>query len=382
MPRKARRRAWGSITEASRGRKYVLRWVQNTEQGRKRKTKTFYGTYREACMELDRIHVERADDSPTMTIGAVYEKWYLPWLRRRVESGATKEGTLLRYTDCWNNVIRQRWQNVPVDSTPPLSIQKWLMTLSKGNANTAVVVLRKVMDFAVQYEVVGTNKFRNRYEMPTRTGTRKPEKTLGMAEAVEMLERVHGTEVEAPYILAMFGSARPGEACGPRASEVSIVEARGIRLAVVPIARRVGITGKDPYPDGDLKTPQSVRSIVIPEPFGTRLYSIAQERMAGGVEWLTACPDGQIMNLNDLRYRWRSISGGEVPPSNLRISWRTVAQYEWGLDYDTCEILMGHKLTGVTGQHYLKPSVEQLADKVAEAYTKSGFPGRIKMHLG
>lgn len=57
MTRKQRRRAWGSITEAKRGKKYILRWQENTSCGRKRKTKTVYGTYREACTELDRIHV-------------------------------------------------------------------------------------------------------------------------------------------------------------------------------------------------------------------------------------------------------------------------------------------------------------------------------------
>lgn len=49
MPRKARRRAWGSVTEAARGKKYVLRWVENTPQGRRRRSRTVYGTYREAC---------------------------------------------------------------------------------------------------------------------------------------------------------------------------------------------------------------------------------------------------------------------------------------------------------------------------------------------
>lgn len=49
MTRKQRRRAWGSITEAKRGKKYILRWQESTPCGRKRKTKTVYGTHREAC---------------------------------------------------------------------------------------------------------------------------------------------------------------------------------------------------------------------------------------------------------------------------------------------------------------------------------------------
>ena len=60
MPRKQkkRRRAWGSITEVDPGRRYVLRWVENTPQGRRRRSRTFRGTYREADLELSRLQVE------------------------------------------------------------------------------------------------------------------------------------------------------------------------------------------------------------------------------------------------------------------------------------------------------------------------------------
>lgn len=37
---------------------------------------------------------------------------------------------------------------------------------------------------------------------------------------------------------------------------------------------------------------------------------------------------------------------------------------------------MGHKLPGVTGQHYLRPSTEQLAEDFAAAYVKK------QAHLG
>ena len=55
------------------------------------------------------------------------------------------------------------------------------------------------------------------------------------------------------------------------------------------------------------------------------------------------------------------------PFANLRPSWRTLAQLEWRVDYDTLEILMGHVIPGTTGKHYLRPSVEQLADNMADA---------------
>lgn len=71
---------------------------------------------------------------------------------------------------------------------------------------------------------------------------------------------------------------------------------------------------------------------------------------------------------------WRKLGG--IPFASLRNSWRTFAQFEWGVGYDTLELLMGHKLPGVTGQHYLRPSTEQLAEDFAAAYVKK------QEHLG
>lgn len=85
MPRKARRRAWGSVTEAARGKKYVLRWVENTPQGRRRRSRTVYGTYREACSELAKIQATRCDERAMPTVGQLYEARYLPWLERKYE---------------------------------------------------------------------------------------------------------------------------------------------------------------------------------------------------------------------------------------------------------------------------------------------------------
>ena len=93
MTKKQRRRVWGSVTEMRRGKKYVLRWMQNTPQGRRRKTKTVYGTYREACAELDRIHVEHADDAPVPTIAKAYETWLVPKMAAQVEAGTLAPNT-------------------------------------------------------------------------------------------------------------------------------------------------------------------------------------------------------------------------------------------------------------------------------------------------
>ncbi len=377
MPRKRkrRRRAWGSITEAEPGRKYVIRWVENTPEGRRRRSHTFRGTYAEACLWLDRKHVECADagDRPVPTVGAAYEMWYRPWLDRRVAEGKAKAGTRRAYSSAWDHAVEPRWGKVPVDSVQPIDVQEWLLGLPSGTAVHAVAVLRRILDFAVQYELVGSNKMRLKYEMPTRKARSRVRDVYGIGQARVLFSALRGSDVEAPFILSCFGGARTGESIGVRCSEVGRAESHGIVLATVPIVRRMGGSGCLPLPDGDLKTPQSERTLVIPEPYGTRLIGIAEERAAGGFEWLADRGDGLPPNKGMLTRSWRrEVGDGAIPFSNLRNSWRTFAQYDWHIDPDTLEILMGHVIPTVTGRHYLRPGVGELVEAVASAVSRTG----------
>lgn len=371
MPRKRKRRSWGSITTVSKN-KHILRWPENTPEGRKRRSRTLRGTYMEAELELSKLRVLHADDKPVPTVGDVHDMWYRPWLDRRVRDGLTKENTRKAYDICWQNVVAPEWEFVPVDNIRPAKAQEWLLTLSVGNANHAIVILRKILDFAVQYELAKTNKFRLPYEMPVRKAAVRRTGTYDLAHAEAILERLHGTLVEAPYILSCFGSARTGESLGVKPEEVKLVESHGIKLAVVSLVRRMEKTGDLPLPDGDLKNSQSVRTTVIPEPYGVCYYKIAQQRIADGSGWMADRGDGLPLNANALTHAWESAAGADaIPFANLRNSWRTIAQYEWGIDYDTLEFLMGHALKDTTGKHYLKPTVANLVDAVARAMVQS-----------
>ena len=74
------------------------------------------------------------------------------------------------------------------------------------------------------------------------------------------------------------------------------------------------------------------------------------------------------MNRGQLAHAWAAESGNPVPFQNLRNSWRTFAQLEWGIGSDTLELLMGHKLPGTTGAHYMRPKGDTLARRFAEEF--------------
>lgn len=368
MPRKARRRAWGSVTEMTRGKKYVLRWVENTPSGRKRRSRTVYGTYREACNELAKIQATRCDQRAAPTVGQLYEARYLPWLERKYDG--SESGTPYSYKRSWAKHCAPRWKDVPIDKIKPLHVQEWLDGMAYGNAHNALIVMRRTLDFAVNLEQIPSNPFRREYEMPRKTPRRsKDVYTLEQAEA--MLARIEGMPYEAAYILAAFGGCRTGESLAVRVEDVREIEAGGVRFAAASIDKQAGAL------NGEIvrrtKNGQSVREAIVPEPYCDALFRVRDQRAADGFEWL--CMFGaKPMGKDAARRTW--IKLGDIPFANLRNSWRTFAQFEWGVGYDTLELLMGHKLPGVTGSHYLRPSTEQLAEDFAAAYVEK------RAHLG
>ncbi|MDO4590998.1 MAG: hypothetical protein Q4B35_06360 [Slackia sp.] len=367
MTKRARRRTWGSITTVERG-KHILRWVENTPEGRKRKSRTFYGTYKEADAELARIRVRVGDDAPVPTIGQAYTMWWLPWIERRVDDGHTARSTADGYIRSWHKICSAKWGHVPVDSIKPADVQRWLDGLTNGDARTAMPLMRKIMDFAVKFDVAESNKFRVDYEMPSRKVRTRDKDVYDLARADAMFAAMRGARMEAAFILACFGSCRTGESLAAAVSDLEIVESHGVNMALVSISKAMGETGTEPVLR--LKNEQSVRTVVVPGVYGERLAEIAAERKAVGSEWLADRGDGLPMNKSILTYEWRRVAVDRIPFANLRNSWRTFAQAEWGMDYDLLEVLMGHTLPGVTGRYYIRMNPRQLADQVGAAYAR------------
>ena len=83
---------------------------------------------------------------------------------------------------------------------------------------------------------------------------------------------------------------------------------------------------------------------------------------------ISAETDGMPLNGPMLKYYWNRFieeNGLEsVPFSNLRRSWRTYMDTDFHIPWNVLEVLMGHKIKGVTGSHYYKPTREQLLSEV------------------
>lgn len=307
MTKKQRRRVWGSVTEMRRGKKYVLRWMQNTPQGRRRKTKTVYGTYREACAELDRIHVEHADDAPVPTIAKAYETWLVPKMAAQVEAGTLAPNTRDLVLRSWRNYVGPRWGAMPVDQLRAVELQDWLLTLPAATADTALLTLRKVYACVSTFIRLPLDPFAAsvRYTMPTRKTRERSKRVYTLDEALGVLDALRGNPLEPAFILACFGSCRSGESLGVRTEEVLRWERSGTVLASADICRQMQQSGTEPV--GALKTAKSARTVVILPQAADRLVEIAASRAAEGREWLSDRGDGLPMNRSICNDRWRKL---------------------------------------------------------------------------
>ena len=364
MPRRSRRRAWGSIDSVIPNKKYVLRWMENTPEGRRRRCETFYGTYREADLRLAQIRIERAADKPVPTIGEAYKTWYLPSAEARRDAGNLASTSFKQYTRIWASVIAPRWSDIPLDSVRPIDVQNWLSEQTHSNAVVSLTLLRQIAAFAERYEVAD-NKFAKPYVMPEKTKKRR-RGVLTLEDANKMLKKLHGARCEAAFILSCFGSCRTGESLGTRVDEIGSFEVGGLTFATVPIVRMMELKGD--FPVERLKTPESNRVVCVPPPYSARLLEISEERKRAHIDWFAARRDGMPLKHSALREAWIKESGDPIPFQNLRNSWRTFAQLEWGVSADTLELLMGHKLPGTTGAHYMRPTGDVLARRFAEEF--------------
>ena len=372
MPRKKQRRAWGSVTEVKRGKKYVLRWPDHAKRCG-RATETFYGTYREACERLAVIQASGAQSGRSMTFGHAHDKLWIPDIEKRLESGDLKSKTATSYESAWKNSVMPRWASVPIDSARAIDIQEWLDGLTKGSAEVALVVARQIVDLAVMYEAVDVNKFRGSYRMP-KSGTERTKAILTPKEAAAVASRLAGSRMEAPFVLMCFGSCRVAESLAVKVDEVQFDETDAGLFAIVTVHRQAAKSGAVPRAVDDMKNVQSSRITIVPPPYGARLKEIAAHRKADESVWMTDRGDGAPFSINNATPAWAAawetygIEGKWVTMQNLRATWRTMAEVEWGIPNRLCELLMGHKLDGVSGKHYIRPAERDLIDKFEEAF--------------
>jgi integrase len=378
MPRKMRS-SFGCVQRLAQGH-YRLRWWEEVGGEYKRRSENVRGTRREAERRLAEIRVGLDENKrhrlrQVPTVAEAYERWWLPEAEQAVEAGKLARSTCKCRLSKWRKYVGPRWGEVKVTDIEPLDVQEWLLTMTKKPASDSLAMLRKILDYCQLYDLVQVNVARRPYRMPEAHET-CADGAYTLAELDRIARAAHGSPCEAAMILSMFGSARTGESLGVRLDEVSRAEHAGVRMTVAQVVRQVHSDGKLSA-DGDLKNRQSVRPLVVPEPWGDRLWEIAEERRAAGDVWLSDDGLWRPMSQNAYRREWaRACEAAGVEPKQARAarrSWETYMRWDMEVDRSKIEQMMGHALPGVTGEHYDKPTAPMFVRAVGEAFARKPF---------
>ena len=365
MARKRRRSTWGTNVDAGGGRRRLRYWADlHDGRGYVRHSMTIVGTRKDGDEMLARLRVEHSQDRPTPTLRQAYEAWYLPELLERVEAGEVSRRTLKVYQSLWRAHVCPAWGDVRVADIRPLGVQQWLMGMTTDSARRSLMLMGQVLAKCVTYEAVDHNVAKEDYRMPRRVERTHSRDVYTLDEMVAALDAVRGTAAHVPAIMCGMASCRVGEALGPLRSEVHAVESHGMTLAVVELARSVDRDGRT----GErLKTPQSARPVIVPEPWSLDVLSVS-------TEWLCDDGCGEPLGQAVVNRVWRDtlVTKGiePIPFRNLRNSWRTMMRWELGVPEDMCEAMMGHAGRNVGEMHYDRPRWEAFADAVADAWVR------------
>ena len=235
--------------------------------------------------------------------------------------------------------------------------------MTQGIAKTSLMLLRRILDKCVMLELLPANPASVTYRMPKQSNKRDTA-VYSLSELCEVLEALRGSVVYIPAILCGIGSCRVGESLGVRKENIMSYEYAGMTLAIIDIDTQVDNNGEVL---DKLKTSQSKRPIVIPEPWSKDILSV-------DTDWLADKGSGKPVSQPVVRHVWRDLLKDNgfkcIPFRNLRNSWRTIMRWELGIDSDYVEKMMGHTGKGVGEIHYDRPQWKQFADVVGEAWVR------------
>ena len=378
MPRRMRS-SFGCVQRLGHDR-YRLRWWEEVAGEYKRRSKVVRGTRKEAERAMAEVRAGLDESDPRKlrhvpTVGEAFERWWLPDAQERLGRGELAKSTYGCRMSKWRLYVGPRWADVKVSEIDPLDVQEWLGTMTKKPASDALAILRQILDRCQVYGLVGENVARRPYKMPQAHADMK-DGAYTLAELDRIARAAEGSPCEAAMILCMFGSARTGESLGVKLCEVARDEAEGVEVTVAQCVRQVR-SDASLSPDGALKNPQSVRPLVIPPPWGDRLWEIAETARAAGETWLCDDGGGVPMSQNAYRREWaKAVKAADVEPKQPRAarrSWETYMRWDMGAEQSRIEQMMGHALPGVTGTHYDKPTARMFVQTVGHAFAVKPF---------
>jgi integrase len=367
MPRR-KRAAWGSLTKVDDGTWRIRFWGKGPDGQYRRRSCTVRGSRKDAERKRAELMLAHSDEAPCPTVGDVWRSYALPDINRLVEDGDLAPLTKRTHETAWRLHIAPRWEDVQCDAVRPLHVQQWISGLGYSQAQAACSTFSRILDYAVRYELIGHNPMREKYLMPSKSTISRADKGVwSLAELGPVWKSIRGEWWEAAFLLAAFGGCRLGESLAPLASDVEIREVDDVTVAVVRITGQIPSSGIEVV---RTKTAQSVRPVVLVGKPAKRIAEIVAEMPPDCP--LTNDGMGGHQRQSRMKGEWRARKM-KHPFRNLRNGWQTWMRWELKVEPHFIEAMMGHKLPGVTGAHYDRPTADMFCEVMVTAYKNHRF---------
>lgn len=355
---------------AVKGRRDVwqLRWTEDAPGGRRRASKTFHGTYRQACAELEaELARVRAQEGGTyggrMTVAKAHEIWL------QTEGRDLAPGTLYGYGLAWQR-LAPRFGRTPVGCVKALDLQAFLLSdgMTAGVAASCLNLMRNLMRTAKMWGAVESNPLSGVHWRTPESATRRDATVTDAAGLARVCAAFRGSPIEAAVLLMGQGGLRVGEALGVMPGDVSSLEAAGSTVAVVAVRRTVGDAGEV---RNRTKTKGSAANAYVSAPWSARLLELAQAAAGDERQWLCDGGAGRPVGKEVARRMfYKGLDQAGIPRmlmKNLRPSFEGSRVYDAGIPVEKVARLMRHADVATTLRHYDRPSEAQLAEVAAMA---------------
>lgn len=371
------RSSWGTKAKIAKN-KWRIRWCEWDGLNRVRRSKTLCPcTSREADDELRRLwqlhHLppnERVIPCPTFS--QCWYEWYLPELNTRVEKGELADNTRKVYVTQWGAHIEKRWEKVMLDKVDVNEYQLWLKTLKPSVAKLSNITVGNLVTCAKLHGVKGITFKDVAYKMPKNDKTPNSElEVYTLPELHQLLKEVEGKRYESIVMLMGIGSCRVGEATAASVDDISFEQYNGRTYAVYDLHRQYGYNDQGFI---TLKTKDSYRPIIIPEPWSLRLAEIVDERKREGELYLADRGTGYPMPRDMTNRLWRkdfadgSITVRHLPLQKLRNTWATAMLWKYNVPAQMVDKMMGHAAKNILGKNYDRPDKQMFIETVDKAY--------------
>lgn len=373
MARRKSRSQWGSVSYDGKRKVGVIRyWASLDKRGYMRHCKTVHGSRADVEEERARLLLLHGRDAPCPTVDEMFTRMYEPAQLEALRNGDLVEKTVSKNRSNYTRNIKPTWGDMPINQVKPLAVQKWLNGMDYIPAKATMPVFRKIMTYGVRYGYIETNPLNEEYDMPSKSTVNKRDDGIWDADALPEVWRVFwGSWLEAAVILQGFGSCRFGESLAVKSEDVVDLTTHGVVVAGAVIDSQINHRRVDV---ARTKTEDSVRVAVIAGYPAIRLLWLADNVGSG---YITNDGFGNVVSHSTVRRAFEAtLRESDVDyhlMKNLRKSWQTIARWKLRMPPQFTEPMMGHRLPGVTGAHYDRPSAEMFAEVLADHYKEMPF---------